>query len=491
VIDLSQLADPPWTLDVVNSLVDKSFVRPLADERFDLLVSVQAYASEHLVTEGRYAGSGPAALVAAHARHGAWFAALGPQRAIENACVELDNLAAACRRAVHSGDAERAAGALVGAWAALNLHGPFKAGVDLAEAVCAMPGLAARDAAHARAVFGHALEAAGKRVQAKPHFEAALVAAHQAGDAACEAAVTVRLAAGQARAGQADAARGLLAQALALAQRAGNSALQCAAINALGTVEFEQGRMAEAQVHYEAALALARQDGDRRWQGMLLGNLANTHALLGRMAQAQAGCEEALQIARLLADRQREGDHLCNLGMLQYLQDHYADAQVAAEQALQVAREMGAARLECSAVGNLGLAQAAVGRLVDACSNYRAALALARAGSLGLVEAYFLGHLAVALARQADHVAASLALEDCAAIVAPRGDPQSLALLDCARAECAWRRGDAEAAYAARAQAYDLVRPDSAQSLSELGRAFATVDALLGPLPQQEVTRSV
>jgi predicted ATPase/class 3 adenylate cyclase len=56
VIDLGVLEDPPWTLDVVNALVDKSFVRPVSSERagdrFELLSSVQAYAAEHLVTEG-------------------------------------------------------------------------------------------------------------------------------------------------------------------------------------------------------------------------------------------------------------------------------------------------------------------------------------------------------------------------------------------------------------------------------------------------------
>ena len=42
----------------VHALVDKSFVRQRDDERFDLLVSVQVYAAEHLQTAKRYAGSG-------------------------------------------------------------------------------------------------------------------------------------------------------------------------------------------------------------------------------------------------------------------------------------------------------------------------------------------------------------------------------------------------------------------------------------------------
>jgi len=76
VIDLSAFDDMPRAVDVLYSLVDKSFVRSLEDGRFDLLVSVQEYAAEHLLTAGRFAGSGPEAQQAALARHAAWQAAL-------------------------------------------------------------------------------------------------------------------------------------------------------------------------------------------------------------------------------------------------------------------------------------------------------------------------------------------------------------------------------------------------------------------------------
>ena len=136
VIDLTAFDDAPWTVDAIHALVDKSFVRPRGDGRFDLLVSVQVYAAEHLETEGRYAGSGPRAMAAAQMRAIAWFAALGPIRAIEGRCADLDNLVTACRRAVALGDGDSAAGALDGAWDALSLRGPFEAGVELAESVC-------------------------------------------------------------------------------------------------------------------------------------------------------------------------------------------------------------------------------------------------------------------------------------------------------------------------------------------------------------------
>jgi len=83
VLDLSDGDDAPWTVDVVQSLVDKSFVRPRGDDRFDLLVSVQVYAAEHLETEGHYAGSGPRALASAELRHVAWLPVRDPSRRLD------------------------------------------------------------------------------------------------------------------------------------------------------------------------------------------------------------------------------------------------------------------------------------------------------------------------------------------------------------------------------------------------------------------------
>mgnify|MGYP003693900285 CR=1 FL=1 len=135
ILDLSAYDNAPWPMDALQSLVQKSLVRQVTDDRFDLLVSVQEYAAEHLRTAGRYAGSGPAALLAAEARHGAYFAGLDEKAAIADACAELDNFVVACRRAAARGDADMAASTLEGAWAGLSLRGPFRVGVELASVV--------------------------------------------------------------------------------------------------------------------------------------------------------------------------------------------------------------------------------------------------------------------------------------------------------------------------------------------------------------------
>ncbi len=479
VVDLSSIADAPWLVDVMQSLVHKSFVRPCGDGRFDLLVSVQAYAAEHLQAEGRFPGSGAAALQAARQRHGEWFAALGPGRAMEARCADLHNLVAACRRNLAAGNAASAAGALEGAWAALNLQGPFKAAADLAEAVCAMPGLQGAAAAHAHAVLGHVTEALGMPAQAAEHYETALRHARAANDRPCEAAVTVNLAALHADAGDPEAARSEHARALELARAAGDAALQCAALNGLGTVEFGLGRMDQAQVHYEAALKLARGRGDRRWQGRLLGNLGNLHASVGRMDEARAHSEQSLLIARELDDRKSEGNTLCNLGMLHHVQRRHDDARGALEAALELARELGYARLECIVLCNLGLVHDATDRPALALSAYADALAVAQRIGDRHTEGQVLGYLGVEHARQRAIDEARECLDRGQVLLREAADALSLGILLCGRAECEWLAGDTRAAEAARREATELATQAGAGPDSELGLALARVSEML------------
>jgi predicted ATPase len=143
VLDLSTYDNAPWPMDVLQSLVQKSIVRQATDDRFDLLVSTQEYAAEHLRSPERYAGSGPAALLAAEERHGAYFAGFDETTAVADGCADLRNFVVACRRAAARSNAEVAADTLRGAWAGLSLRGPLSLGAELASVVQAIPGLGA------------------------------------------------------------------------------------------------------------------------------------------------------------------------------------------------------------------------------------------------------------------------------------------------------------------------------------------------------------
>ncbi len=483
VIDLSALEDPPWTLDVLQALVDKSFVRTLGQERYDLLGSVQAYAAEHLGTEGRYTGSGPAARQAAEVRHGVWFAALGPERSTENACADLDNLVAACRRAVLADDAGAAAGALAGAWAALSLRGPFKVGLDLSEAVCALPSLPHQPQPHAQALLARAaaLEATGQRAAAETAFDSVLKQSEFAAGTPLAGQALVRLGVLRARRGHLESAKTALQQAHALARQHADGKLECAALNGLGTMAFEQGQLGSAQQHYEAALALARRRVDRRWLGSLLGNLANLHANRGELSTASQLSEEALTHLQALGDRQREGNTLSNLGMLRYLLGDLPAAASVLGQALAVARKLGHLRLECMVLGNLGLVLHASGQFEEAVRHFMAALGVAASTDDTRSAGEFQGRLGLSLLHLGQWEAAQGAIDTGERLLRDAGDELGLGVLLCARAEVQARHGNATAAQAALGEAQALLDASGAGAASELSaavtRARRAIDA--------------
>jgi predicted ATPase len=481
VLDLSAFDDAPWTVDVAQALVDKSFVRPRSDGRFDLLVSVQAYAAEHLQIEGRYPGSGPAALVSAQSRHAAWFASLGPQRATEGRCADLDNLAQACRRAANLGDGDAAAGALEGAWAALVLRGPFAAGVELAERVCALPELNDRAAAHARLTLAHALVMDGRSARAREIYDAAVVLARAAGDRLCEAWVLFRLGSLHQLEGRMNDARARHLEAIRMAREFGDRRLESFAASDLGNVALIEGHMEQALSHYTRALALAREADDPYMQGSVLGNLGKLHLEVGRLDDADARFTEALATARAVGHRRLEGNMLCNLGMLHLLQELFAESEAALRVALVLARELGNVQLESIVLCILGIVIERQGRAEEARAQFEAAVRLAHASGDQISEGQSAGYLGLLHARQGRHEDARRLLDSGEALLRSASDAFGLGVLLTSRAEAHLLAGHAVAAATALAAASTISAEVGASPCSEIGRALARVRGLIAP----------
>ena len=480
VLDLSACDAVPWMVDLIQSLVDKSFVRAVAADRFDLLTSVQAYAAEHLAAEGRFPGSGEAALRRARVRHGAWFAALGPQRAVEAGCADLPNLVAACRWAIRESEAQSAVGALQGAWAALSRHGPFSSGAELAAAVCGLAGLDDAAAARAHTVLGSALEFLGHSLQARQHYEIALGRAQVWGDLACQAKLMIELADLDSSDSRMAQAREGLTRALELARQIDDGAAECAALNSLANVAIDQGLVVEACSHCEAGLERARAVEDRGWQCALLGNLGMLHANVGRMAEARSCLEQAINLARTLADRRREVEHLCNLGMLHLVQRRLDEATDVSQQALRVAREVGHRRVQGIVHCNLGVVEEERGRAVEALANFDAGLKVMRDLGDRRHEGQFLGYVGRTRARLRQYELARECFVAGRALLSEVSDSLSLGILLCDLAICEWHAGDVAAARRAFDEACAMGAPTGVGPDSELGQALARAQALLG-----------
>ncbi|MEO6745258.1 MAG: tetratricopeptide repeat protein, partial [Caldimonas sp.] len=478
VIDLSVVDDPPWPLDVLQSLVEKSLVRQVRDDRFDLLVSVQDYAAEHLRTPDRYEGSGPRALRVAESRHATWFAGLTEQQATAGRGVELENLVRACRRSVSGGDAIAATRTLEGAWAALQLRGPFKAAVDLAREVGSMSSLADTLRARVESVEGRALEACGHVAEARARYSTALRLARAAGDRTSEGRLLSSLGGLDANEALMDAAEEHLEAAFRIAREARDRLLECEVLNGLGTMRDHLGQIDQARTHYLAGLAIARDLGDRHWEAGILGNLGNLDVSQGRLGPAREHYEAGLEVSRDLGNRKWEGNALCNLGLLHQLQGNLDEARSALQQALLVAREMGHARLEAIVLCNLGIVDDASGAFDDARGHYEAALLVARDLGDRRMEGQFLGYLGTLQARQSRFDEARAALDTGAALLRQASDRLNLGVLLCGRAELEWRSGQRQNAFATLSEVETIEAAVGAVGGSELSNALDRVRAL-------------
>ena len=480
MLDLGEAADARWAVDVVQALVEKSFVRAGSKSRFTLLSSVQEYAAEHLRTPGRFEGSGPALVRATEARHGVFFASLTPADATAEGCVELDNLVSACRRAAARQDAAVAVGALELSWAALERHGPFATGIALAAAVAKVPDLGPLEIARVRIVAGWAEQASGHLARARPHLEAALSLALDGADDPLAAQAQGRLGDLCANDGQVDAARRHLDAALAGARRTGQPTLECQVLSTLGGLDFAAGQLEGARTRYEAALRSARVAGDRRWEGGVLGNLGSLHAALGRMADARRHFEGALAAAREAGDLKFQGNTLSNLGLLDQMEGHAAPARERLDAALALARDTGHRRLQSVVLCNLGILLDEQRDAEGARQRYEEALEIVRELGDRRTEGQVLGYVGLLHARQGRAAEARAALDSSESLLAQSADAGSLAIVLCASAEAAHRAGDASRAREVLDRACVLARSLEAGEASELGLALARASTLIG-----------
>lgn len=479
VLDLSTYERAPWPMDALQSLVQKSLVRQTTDNRFDLLVSVQEYAAEQLRTAARYVGSGPAARLAAEMRHGAHFAGLDEKAAVADGCADLDNLVVACRRAAARGDVDMAVRSLEGAWAVVELRGPFQVGVDLASLVRAIPEIGTAAAARVDYVAGRALDFSGKGREARDRLDASLSGAREVGDRGCECRALVSLGFLDMEEGNFESASASVEAALPNARELSERIIQSDAYNVLGNVGSFLGRREQALACYDAALALAREAENRHREGSVLGNLGTEYAEMGIMDKARLHHESALAVAREIGNRRLEGNTLCNLGLLHQVQGRFGEAVDQLGAALAVSRDIGNAHLECVVLCNLGMACDSLARFDEARDYFEAALTIARAMGNRRREGQFLSYIGLLHAHQAKFDDARHCLDASEALLQAVSDRMSIGLLLCSRAETEHLAGVPDSARAALRAADFIATEVRAGPDSELGLALARVRDLL------------
>ena len=375
VVELDRYPDAPSSMDVLQSLVEKSLIQQLKANRFGLLISVHEYAAERLATNAEVGGA-PVHRAARH-RHARYYAMLDEDTATIGRCVEIDNLVAAVRTAIELEDEDIASRVLINCWAALKQCGPYRTGEALAIEVLDMPSLSARSEARVCFVRGSALHDMGHIDAANVAFALGLEATRR-GEAKFEEIWILR-ARGELEfgAGRHDEAAVTLNEALACARAINDDLLQCIALNALGTLRQSRGDNQGALERYGAALALAEHGGHQRWVGALMGNMGIALYGLNDRVAAQSHYVRALEIGEQFGDSRWIGNTRSNLGLVLADQGFHDVALIELEAALKIARQLGHLRLECIVIWNIGITRAAQSRVPEALVHFHEAREMA------------------------------------------------------------------------------------------------------------------
>lgn len=427
VIDMHGQPGAPPVMDLVQSLVDKSLLRiwtpaaaarlDIAEPLFGMYLTIHEYVADQL---DRMPGG---QRERTEQRHGGHFARHGSDEALQALvrqggvarrqalALELDNLVAACTRAVARQDRAVAVAACRAAWEVLVLQGPVSAGVAMGQAVMALPGLADADWLDVAACCTDALYRAGRLDDCEQLLAEALERSRRLGDGRREGIVLARTANARRDKGRLQEARALFETAVRLCHEAGDPAAEASAQHNLGNTLDILGESAASRVAHEAALALHRALGNRHGEGHVHASLGILDRHTGRLHEAIEQYEAALQVFREVGDRRSEGNTVGN--MANVLEDlGRTDEQLdCLQRALQIHRQVGSRVFEGIVLANIGLMKRRQGGLDEAQEAFAQARALHLETGSRLYEGVVLTNLA-GLATQRGQTALACQLYD-------------------------------------------------------------------------------
>jgi predicted ATPase len=467
-------------LDLLQALVDRSWVRRVAEDRFGLLYSMLEYARRR----GAELGGG------AELRHGLWFADLGSADALaalhgpsgsalrRSLALELDNLLAACRRALARGDAGVAVPTAIAAWEVVAQQGPVEVGLALAEEVLGLP-LDPVGAAWMHAISGVALRLLGRMDESHTRLEQALASSVQAGDLELEGRALLALGVLDGVQGRTDEAEARFRGAIDALRRGGARWGEGRALEGLGLLCSFRGRVDEAEAHLLAALEVHRRVRDLHGQAVVSASLGRLAGGRGRRDEARRHLDVALALSRQVGDARAEntvrwtlGELLVDLGELEAARSSFAGA-------LQGHRWSGNRAGECSALLRLGDLDLREGRLDRAQREGDEALDVARQLGSPFLEAAALRVLADVDVRRGAIGEARTRMEAARAVVEAADLPRELVRVLCVQARIEGAEGDLAGAGATLDRAAAVAAALATGAGSELDQRITAARACL------------
>ena len=415
VIVFPNSVESPFIVDILQELVEQSLLRALKNGRFELLRSVQEYAlsklrddSERMLTERR------------HAR---FYSSYGHPEAIRNlrrakgqyAMTELqrdlENVLAACERAIDHGHTDLAVQCLQASWSALSLTGPYNIAETLAFRVVEMPGLSFLERAHANIVLADCVEMMGKPAEAEKIIRREFERAKSKNDLKMQAAFIARYAMMKRDQVASEDALQLPTNALQFTRSIGDTWLEAELLGSLSTSLLLLGRNEEALERLQQGLVLCRQNEDLKIEAALLGKLGQYHIHEGDIRQSVDAYQSAVQLHRRLGDRSGEARVLGNLG-----ENHIANgagelALKTFRRAIQLHQQTGQRDWEALSHTNMGSLLTDLGRFEEALTAFDNADALV-SPEWDLLNGVIMVQCAVALALTGEIESALVAIRD-------------------------------------------------------------------------------
>ncbi|MEM7247793.1 MAG: tetratricopeptide repeat protein [Acidobacteriota bacterium] len=442
--------EAPWPLDIIQAIVDQSLVQVAAQEpepgtskpdrkRFDLLLSVRAYAADKLRSSRP-----PDAEQAAFLRHGNYYLSFVQDRTtIIHASPnlrpkhveftsELRNILAAYRRAIARNDAEIALSMKSALTSVASTFGPYSLAQDTNEQLSSMK-LSTKESARAaillctqNELLGNtepaaeqakfALKMGTERQQAAALLQLAKMGAKQRGS---ETALTyarrslalyrrsgdeigvihaLRIVSRELiMTGHHAESSALLEEGLAMALKLGSLEEKASQLVVIGSFQFERGLLTEAHASFDEAARLAQQTSNRRMEAAALFNRSLVYREQGQSSKSHRLLHSSLATYRALGDRPAEGILLGQLALIKEDSGELAAALAHLYDSLNVLREVGDRRQESCTMANIGDILLQLGKTTKALSYLEEALTIHRELGDQRSEGHTLGLLGQAL----------------------------------------------------------------------------------------------
>jgi len=456
VLDLAEWPEAPWTLFVVEGLIDKSLIRALppvdaTEPRFAPFMTVRSWVEE-VVRERRDDHR------AAVDRHLQYFALCGERefafrvqgadarRVIAELQAERDNLRVAFERGRaldHPAVGMVALGLVLG----FDLIGAVSDAQVIARDALDNATLALEERVRLRHSVAASM-AISSSAELVDWAEETLELARRTGSHDLVARALIHVASASARSGDVERARTIWGQARQVAEASGDPRILGEAMRFCGQGAFLMGLVADARRDLEAARDLHRQVGHKRGEAIVTSNLASACWLLGDVDRAKELFEEARLAHRDHGDRRQELTVELNLTLIEGLSGlprrELRRLQESSGRVTEALRRQGDRPLLAVSLGFGALAGLRLGE--DRGAELEEALALLRSEPRTYTVPQLLNEVARYHLDAGQLSAAEQKMDEISRLVGARIDRHSAGEIEALRGRIALRRNDREAA---------------------------------------------